>query len=91
MPPSASPAAPRRPAPRAALCVLALLAGCASRAPEAPAPMVPAAPAPPTPSQVRARIAQLLPASLNDRAGWAADIYAALAVMQIPTTPTRTS
>ena len=87
MPPSASPAAPRRPAPRAALCVLALLAGCASRAPEAPAPVVPAAPAPPTPSQVRARIAQLLPASLNDRAGWAADIYAALAVMQIPTTP----
>ena len=85
MPPSASLPIPRPTSVhRAALCVLALLAGCASRAPEAPAP---AAAAPPTPSQVRARIAQLLPASLNDRAGWAADIYAAFAVMQIAPTP----
>ena len=74
-------AALRRTAHAAAASALALLAACASRAPE------PAAPAGPSPSQLRARIVQLLPASLEDRPGWAADLYAAFAVLQIPPTP----
>lgn len=81
--PPSSRAALRRAAQAAAAGLLALLGACASRAPEPSAP----APAPPTPSQVRARIAQLLPASLQDRPGWAADLYAAFAVLQVPPTP----
>ena len=40
-------------------------------------------PAPPTPEQTRARLQQLLPVALHDRAGWAADIQAALAALEI--------
>jgi hypothetical protein len=58
----------------AAVGVLALaLAGCAGR-PLSP-PMRPAA--------ARARIAALLPASVSDRAGWAADVQAAFAALGI--------
>lgn len=40
-------------------------------------------PAPPTPEQTRARLRQLLPVALADRAGWAADIQAALSALEI--------
>ncbi len=39
--------------------------------------------APPNPAVVRAHIVSLMPASVPDRAGWATDIYAALASQQI--------
>ncbi len=42
----------------------------------------------PRPDDVRAQIVSLLPASTPDRAGWAVDIYAAMAALAIaPTTP----
>jgi hypothetical protein len=52
------------------------LAGCATqfRLPE-PGP---------TPEQVRATIVELIPASVPDRPGWASDIYAALATLDLP-------
>ena len=62
------------------LC-LAALAGCAvdGRLGE---------PAPQRPADVRAQIAALLPASLPARAGWATDVYAAFAALEIaPTLP----
>ncbi len=37
----------------------------------------------PSPAQVRARIVTLLPGSVHDAAGWATDIYAAFAALQI--------
>jgi hypothetical protein len=40
-------------------------------------------PAPPSPEQVRARIVKLLPVAIPDRAGWATDIYAAFAALEI--------
>jgi hypothetical protein len=51
---------------------LTLLAGC-----EKPGP------APRTPDQVRARVAQLLPPKLADRAGWARDVQAAFTALKI--------
>ncbi len=61
------------------LCVAAL-AGCASdqRLREPP---------PPRPADVRAQIVSLLPATTADRAGWAVDIYAALAALEIKPSP----
>lgn len=57
---------------------LLLLAACAGdRAPTAP---------PPNPAVVRARIVASMPASVPDRAGWAADIYAALSALGIAAT-----
>lgn len=44
-------------------------------------------PPPPTPEQVRAQLQRLIPASVPDRAGWAADIQGALAALDIPATP----
>src|SRR6478609_1543090 len=52
---------------------LAVLAGCAS----GPTPR------PSRPEDARARIVALMPASVPDRAGWAVDIYAALAALRI--------
>lgn len=69
---------------RAALAVLGLaaLAGCAidGRLGE---------PAPPPPEVIRAQIAdRLLPESLRDRKGWAADVHAAFVALEIaPTLP----
>lgn len=40
-------------------------------------------PAPPRPDDVRAQIVKLLPANTPDRKGWAVDIYAAFAALQI--------
>lgn len=44
-------------------------------------------PPPPTPEQVRARILQLLPATVADRRGWAADIQAAFAALKLDPSP----
>lgn len=51
--------------------MLGLLSGCDS------------GPPPPTPEQVRAQLKRLMPASVNDRTGWAADIQAAFAALEI--------
>lgn len=51
--------------------LVALLAGCDS------------GPPPPTPEQVRAQLKRLMPATVQDRAGWAADIQGALAALEI--------
>ena len=59
----------------AALCI-AVLAGCGGDAPLREA-------SPPRPADVRAQIANLMPATTPDRVGWAVDIYAALAALEI--------
>jgi hypothetical protein len=56
-----------------AIACIALLAACA-RAPR---------PAPPRPAEVRALIERLLPERTPDRAGWAADVYAAFAALEL--------
>jgi hypothetical protein len=67
----------RQPALRVLLAATFLLAAC-----------TPSTPPPPSPSQVRAQIVRLLPATLTDRQGWAGDIQAAFAALQIrPVTP----
>ena len=58
----------------------ALLAGCA----------LPGRVAEPTgmgPTEAREAIVRLLPPNTDDRAGWAADIHAALATLELPSTP----
>lgn len=59
-----------------------MLAGCGS---EPPAPASPAA-RPMSASEGRALIARLLPADVKERNGWAADIYAAIATLEIAPT-----
>ena len=54
--------------------LIVLLAGCDT------------GPPPPTPEQVRAQLKRLMPASVQDRAGWAADIQAAFAALDIEPT-----
>lgn len=56
----------------ATLVVGALLAGCLDHRPK-----------PRSPAEVRAEIAYLLPKSVADRKGWAADIHAAFATLEI--------
>ena len=63
-----------------ALAVAALLAGCA-----VPGRM--AEPAGLGPTEAREAIVRLLPAATDDRAGWASDIHAALATLELPSTP----
>lgn len=63
-----------------ALLALATLAACATGEHVRQAPPARAA-------EVRAQIASLLPANTSDRQGWAKDIYAAFAAMQIEPTP----
>jgi len=67
---------------RGALIALAItaLAGCATRAPQETAPTL-------TPADARALIARAMPPTVPDRNGWAADIYAAFATLDIPPTP----
>lgn len=69
------------PRPWIAVVVLAaaLLAGCA----------VPGRMAEPRgmgPTEAREAVLRVLPASLDDRAGWAADVHAALAALELPST-----
>ncbi|RIL08063.1 MAG: DUF1615 domain-containing protein [Proteobacteria bacterium] len=59
------------------LCV-AVVCACAG-GPRTPRP------APPRPADVRALIARLLPEKTPDRAGWAADVYAAFAALELET------
>ena len=54
-----------------AVLFAACLAGCDS------------GPPPPTPEQTRAQIKRLMPASVQDRAGWAEDIQSAFAALEI--------
>jgi hypothetical protein len=61
-----------------AMCVAAL-AGCASEQ-RAGGPAL-------TPAEARALIGRLLPPNIADRGGWAADIHAAFAAMDIAPTP----
>lgn len=60
-----------------ALTLLFLLAGCAR--PHVPTPQ-------PRPAAVRAQIMRLLPPDTADRTGWATDLYAAFASLQIEPT-----
>ena len=39
------------------------------------------------PTEARAAIQRVLPAAIDDKAGWAADIHAALAALELPSTP----
>jgi len=64
----------------AAAALAVLLVGCA-------APGGVAEPAGMGPTEARAAIVRLLPAGLADRAGWASDIHAALATLELPSTP----
>lgn len=66
-----APRAPRLLAPFLVLLVLALAACRDDRS------------APPTPAEIRARITRLLPVAIPDRAGWATDIQAAFAALEI--------
>ena len=62
---------------RRALILVLVLAGCAVDAPRAPGPR------PLTAEEGRALVASKLPARLEDRAGWATDIYAAIATLHV--------
>src|SRR5688500_17618222 len=59
---------------------IVMVAGCAAPPPE-PTPSV--FPVPATPDEARALIAKVLPPPTTSRAGWATDIYAAMAVLEI--------
>jgi len=58
-----------------------VIAGCAGV--ETPSPAYP----PITASEGRARVQRLLPDGLADRSGWASDLYAAIAALELPPTP----
>ena len=70
---------PRLYATHVPLALAALLAACASPEPAPEPPLL-------RPAEARARIAELLPAQLADRAGWATDIHAALTSLRIAPT-----
>lgn len=63
-----------------AVVLLAVLAGCASAPPEPADPGLP-------PTQARQLVLQLLPSQLAGAQGWATDVVAALAALEIPATP----
>lgn len=67
----------RRALSAALALVLLGLAGCGSQPPKKPAPR---------PDEVRATLLRALPATLNDRKGWAADIQSAFAELDLPAT-----
>jgi len=70
----------RRPGRWAAACGLLLLAAC-STTPDAPdRPSL-------SPTEARALVERLLPAKLVDRSGWAVDIHASFAAMELAPTP----
>jgi len=57
------------------------LAACATTEP--PAPSGP----PMTAAEGRALVARLIPEATTDRIGWATDLYAAIAALELPATP----
>lgn len=59
----------------ASIAMLFALAGCGTQRTEEPRP-----------AEVRAKIVRLMPAKIPDREGWATDIYAAFAALDIPPT-----
>jgi len=63
-----------------AAALVALFAGCAS-------PGGVAEPSGMGPTEARAAIVRLLPPNTDDRVGWAADVYAALATLELLATP----
>ena len=63
-----------------AAALVALFAGCAS-------PGGVAEPSGMGPTEARAAIVRLLPPNIDDRVGWAADVYAALATLELLATP----
>ncbi|HEV8257269.1 MAG TPA: DUF1615 domain-containing protein [Casimicrobiaceae bacterium] len=63
--------------------LIVLLAGCAAIEKPSPAPGY----RPISATEGRALVARLLPDAVKDRAGWATDIYAAFAALDIPPTP----
>ena len=63
--------------------LIALLAGCASMEEASRTPGY----RPLSAAEGRALVARLLPDGVKDRSGWATDIYAAFAVLDIPPTP----
>jgi hypothetical protein len=65
----------------AALAVFTLITGCATRTNTEQAPL------PLSPDQARAMITSAIQPSTPDAAGWATDIQAALATLDVPTTP----
>ena len=71
--------ASRRAAAAAVLAAL-LLAGCA-----APGPM--SVPRGMGPREAREAVLRVLPPATEDRAGWAADVHAALSTLELPSTP----
>jgi hypothetical protein len=64
--------------PLAALAIAVVLAGCATTEPSAPRRL--------SASEGRALVERLLPATLSDRAGWAADVHAAFAALDVSET-----
>jgi len=65
-----------------AVALMALLAGCAAiEGPATPGHR------PMTVAEGRALVSRLLPDGVKDRSGWATDIYAAFAALEIPPTP----
>ncbi|MBX3619770.1 MAG: DUF1615 domain-containing protein [Rhizobacter sp.] len=70
----------RRPLITALAAWALLLAGCAQ-------PGRVAEPAGLGPTEARAAVERVLPPTTDDRAGWAADVYAALATLGLPATP----
>lgn len=72
--------APRCPGAWLVALAITILSGCAGDRPVRES-------LPPRPADVRAQITKLIPATTTDRAGWAVDIYAALAALEVtPTT-----
>ena len=69
----------RRAPTRLLACCLALLGGCATDQRAGPAPGL-------SPTDARALVARLLPSGTPDREGWATDIHAAFASMDIAPT-----
>jgi len=69
--------------PTLLLGLVAVLSGCAT----VEEPTRPPGYRPLTAAEGRALVARLLPASVKDRSGWATDIYAAFAVLDLAPTP----
>jgi hypothetical protein len=66
-----------------AIVLIALLAGCAAIEGPTPTPSY----RPISAAEGRALVTRLLPDFVKDRAGWATDIYAAFAALDLPPTP----